>query len=52
MITKKLVEEQHKCEQCLYLLNKKKATKQGESHVKYNCMLSKCIKEKLGDING
>lgn len=52
MTTKKLVEEQHRCEQCLYLLNKEKTVKDGESHVKYNCMVSKCAKEKEGDGNG
>jgi hypothetical protein len=52
MTTKKLIEEQHKCEHCLYLLSKDKSTKHGETHVKYICMLRTCVKEKVGDGDG
>jgi hypothetical protein len=49
---KKILSVQHKCEHCLYLLNKEKIIECGKIHIKYNCMLSKCIKEKKGDKDG
>ncbi len=52
MITKKIIKEQHKCEHCLYLLRKDESIKCGETHVKYICMLSKCVKEKVGEEDG
>lgn len=52
MITKKLIVNQHKCEHCLYLLRKEENIEYGETHIKYICMLKKCIKEKTGDNNG
>ena len=52
MTTKKLIDNQHKCEHCLYLLNKEQVLKCGETHVKYTCMLKKCVKEKVGDGDG
>jgi len=51
-ITNKIIEEHHKCENCLYLLKKEQIIKCGETHMKYTCMLKKCVKEKVGKEDG
>ena len=52
MTLKKVMKDQHKCEHCLYLLKREETIKNGENHVKYKCMLIKCVKEKEGDGGG